>query len=59
MAGAKGAKLANRSGREMPKKHHCPDHDGICQGIMLMPGRKMRFRCPEGCDFSKGQTVLR
>ncbi len=46
-------------GREVPKKHYCPKHDVECKGVMVMPKRRMKYICPQGCELGKGRTVLR
>ena len=65
MAGAKGAKLAARALYGAPRKHYCPqcpeDESGnlaVTQAVMIVPGRKMMFRCKGGHLTPKNQTIL-
>lgn len=67
MAGAKGAKLAARTGRTGPRRHYCPtcigDSEEItsemeAKPIMFMPGSRMFFKCNSGHQWSRRQTVL-
>lgn len=63
---AKGEKLAKRALYGEVRKHHCP----ICpldaetgdlvpmSAIMVMPGRRIEFRCPNGHVSRKKDTIL-
>ena len=57
MAG-KAGKTAFKGGKEIPRKHHCPEHDKVCQIVMVMPRRRMKYNCPQGHQLGRGQTVL-
>jgi len=65
-AGAKGAKLAARAGRDTPKKHYCPTckgDDDLTQDmemrpVMLMPRSRMILKCKNGHEHRKGGTIL-
>lgn len=46
-------------GREVPRKQYCPTHEVECRGVMVMPKRRMVYKCPEGCELTKAQVVLR
>lgn len=59
MSGTKKAKMGHTGAIGKARKHHCPTHDVEVKGVMGMPGRRMKYNCPEGCELSKGQPVLK
>ena len=54
-----GKKVRVSGGKEIPNKQYCSDHDEVCQPVMVMPKRKMRYRCPQGCDLSKKGVIVK
>lgn len=63
---AKGAKLAARALFGEARKHYCPEcpineATGDLEpmaAVMIMPGRRMEFRCAQGHAARKSQTIL-
>ncbi len=53
------AKTAQRSAYAQQKQHFCPEHDALCSPAMRMPGKRMRYFCPKGCEMSLRETVLK
>lgn len=41
------------------KVHYCVDHNKLVKAYRLWPKKNMRFRCDDGCDLSKQETVLK
>jgi hypothetical protein len=62
---AKGEKLAKRALYGEARKHYCPtcplnQETGDLEpmsAVMVMPGRRIEFRCAKGHTARKGRTI--
>jgi hypothetical protein len=53
---AKTAQNPNKGGH---KRHYCPEHDELCEIVIVEPRRRTEYRCPQGCRLSRRQVTLK
>lgn len=60
MASSKAKVHAGAKSAVKTKKHYCPEHGEECRPTMHgWPHGVMKFHCPQGCELTKKETILR
>ena len=63
---AKAGKMVTQGAVEVARSHYCPECPANEDGklppmtpVMIMPGRRIVYRCKRGHTVRRGQTLLR